>query len=211
MKLYFLIAFPIIVLLSAKCVLSQTDDSKPQLSLESLNDNGALPAVIPFDSSANPIAKIPSSYHEVVDLAHGTTSNVMDLKAFLKSDSPWVKARAAQGLAMVRIEMGDAEQNKKIFPVFTKLMKDDDTAFIAVKHLAPIVRESPKVHLEPLVKPLIKALDFANARGEAISLLGEIGPMAKEALPKLKAYAESDAPDRFYAQEAIERIEVKQE
>jgi len=117
------------------------------------------------------------------------------LQPKLGEASPYVRMEAASHLAMIRKELGAAEANRDLIPLFVELLRHDDLKVreYSLINLHLLVEGSELGNeLAPLVQPLIEALQEPVTTYHAMSLLGGIGPPAKGAISFIQRAAERD-------------------
>ena len=106
--------------------------------------------------------------------------------------------------------MGD--KNEDLIPLFLELLKHEDVSVrkSAMNDMDPVVRNSNLGDsLKPLVPVLIDALKEPSTTYQAISYLGEMGAMSKEAIPAIRMATERDHDETINqaSKEAIRKIE----
>ena len=137
---------------------------------------------------------------------------VVFLRQKLTDESPFVRMKAAFNVALIRTELGIADQNKDLIPVFVDLLHHDDLMVrkFSLIDMDPLVRKSGLgEELRPLVQPLIDTLQDSLTTYISITSLGAIGPAAKEAIPFIRKAAEQVNDDSIdqVSDEAIHKIE----
>ncbi len=134
------------------------------------------------------------------------------LEGKLDDSSPFIRMKAGFHVALIRGDLGVEQENEDLVPLFIDLISDDDLSVRrkAMIDMDPIVRNSNLGDkLKPLVPVLIEALKEPSTTYHAITYLGDLGPMAKQAIPAIRMAAERDN-DKIIDQvseEAIRKIE----
>lgn len=134
------------------------------------------------------------------------------LEGKLNDPSPFVRTEAGFNVALMRCDSGMGQKNAELIPLFVDLLKQDDIFLrkSAMIDMDPVVRSSNLGDkLQPLVPVLIEALKEPTTTYLAISYLGEMGPMSKEAIPAIRMAAERDNDKTINqaSEEAIRKIE----
>ncbi len=137
------------------------------------------------------------------------------LESRLSDPSPNMRMEAAFQLALERNDLGRGQENEDLVAVFVTLLEDSDLQVRrrALIDLDPVVTSSGlEDELEPLLIPLIAALQYPEMTYSSIVLLGHIGPLAAAAVPHIQAAAERDNDDIIdqVAAEAIAKIEAEE-
>jgi len=109
-----------------------------------------------------------------------------------------------------------AKQNEDLIPLFVDLLQHEDlwVRKFALNDADPVIRESNLGEKrQPLVQPLIALLNEPFTTYQAIAYLGDLGPIAKEAVPAIRKAAERDNDPVIdkAAGEAIQKIEGETE
>ncbi len=133
------------------------------------------------------------------------------LEGKLNDPSPFVRTEAGFNVALMRCDMGMGQKNEELIPLFVDLLKQDDIFLrkAAMIDMDPVVRNSNLGDkLQPLVPVLIEALKEPSTTYLAISYLGDIGAMSKEAIPAIRMAAgrENDKTINQASEEAIRKI-----
>ena len=133
------------------------------------------------------------------------------LERKLNDPSPFVRTEAGFHVALMRCDLGMAQKNSELIPLFIDLLKQDDIFLrkSAMIDIEPVVRSSNLGDkLQPLIPVLIEALKEPSTTYLAISYLGEIGAISKEAIPAIRMAAERDNDKTIdqASEEAIRKI-----
>ena len=134
------------------------------------------------------------------------------LEGKLDDSLPFARMKAGYHVALIRGDLGVGQENEDLIPLFIDLLSDDDLSVRrkAMIDMDPIVRNSNLGDkLKPLVPVLTEALKEPSMTYHAITYLGDLGPMAKQAIPAIRMAAERDN-DKIIDQvskEAIRKIE----
>ena len=235
MKLRFL---PIVVMsmsfLSSGCSDNNSEES-PEIAAQS-NDDSASPAS--SVSSSTPKTPNYSEIFDVVvrgwspdgtdaeaetmDKAYFTIEKFSEqehrdfieyMKPKLQDSNPYVRLQAATEIASCRIQyLAEGKQNKDLVPTYVGLLQEKEEMirqFTLNSLPLFVVKSGLNEELSPLVQPLIENLEHSRTAFKSVGLLGDIGPLASEAIPYIRKAAERDK-DEFMDQrtaEAIQKIE----
>lgn len=117
------------------------------------------------------------------------------LKSKLEDPSPYVRMEAGFNIGLIRNDLGMGEANVDLIPIFVELLQNEDewVRKFALNDVDPVVRGSGLGdELAPLVPVFISLLDEPSTTFQSISYLGEMGPMAGEAVPAIRKAMERD-------------------
>lgn len=134
------------------------------------------------------------------------------LEGKLDDPSPFVRTEAGFNVALIRCDLGMGQENEDLIPLFVDLLKQEDLFLrkSAMIDMDPVITSSHLGDkLRPLVPVLIEALNEPSTTYQAISYLGEMGALSREAIPAIRMAAERDNDKTIdqASNEAIQEIE----
>lgn len=134
------------------------------------------------------------------------------LEGKLDDPSPFVRMEAGFNVALIRCDLGIGKKNEDLILLFVDLLKHEDiwVRKFAMNDIDPVIRSSNLGdRLQPLVPVLIEALKEPFTTYQAISYLGDMGPMSKKSIPAIQMAAERDNDKTIdqASEEAIRKIE----